>query len=155
DLLRVYEVLFNRTGPPEAAARARLVKRLDPLFPAGGRELNAMLCEVLVYLEAPGVAGKALKLMAEAPTQEEQMEYAKSLRALKSGWTPAQRKEYFSWYLKAANYKGGASFQGFLRLMKGDAVATLTAREKEELKPILEAKPVAPTPIVGKTRPFV
>src|SRR5262249_4431262 len=107
DLLRIYAILFNRTGFPDRAARARLIKRFDPLFPAAGRELNAMLCELLVYLEAPGVAAKALRLMAEAPTQEEQMEYAKSLRALETGWTPEQRKEYFGWYLKAANYKGG------------------------------------------------
>src|SRR5207245_961823 len=96
-----------------------------------------------------------LQLMAEAPTQEEQIEYAKSLRDLRTGWTPAQRHEYFAWYLKAANYKGGASLRGFFRDMKGDAVATLTAKEKEELRPVLEARPVAPTPIAGKPRPFV
>jgi putative heme-binding domain-containing protein len=39
--------------------------------------------------------------------------------------------------------------------MKADAVATLTGKEKEELKPVLEAKPAAPTPIVGKPRPLV
>jgi putative heme-binding domain-containing protein len=155
DLLRVYEVLFNRMGWPERAARARVIKRLDPLFPAKGREPNAMLCEVLVYLEAPTVAAKALRLMTEAPTQEEQLEYARSLRVLQTGWTPAQRKEYFTWYLKAAHFNGGASLRGFLRNMKRDAVATLTDPEKGELKPILEAAPLAPTPIVGKPRPFV
>src|SRR5207244_12970075 len=102
-----------------------ILQRFSQRFPANGRELNADLCQLLVYLEAPDVVSKALKLMADAPTQEEQIEYAKSLRVLKSGWTPAQRKEYFAWYLKAANYKGGASLQGFFRLMKGDAVATL------------------------------
>ena len=34
------------------------------------------------------------------------MEYAKSLRMLKSGWTLEQRKTYFSWFVKAAHYKG-------------------------------------------------
>src|SRR5205807_275133 len=69
DLLRVYAVLFNRMGWPERATRAQLIKRFDPLYPARGRELNAELCQLLVYLEAPSVAGKTLKLMAEAPTQ--------------------------------------------------------------------------------------
>jgi len=155
DFLRVYSVLFNRLGWPERATRAKLIKRFDPLYPAKGREMNAELCQLLVYLEAPDVAAKTLKLLAEAPTQEEQLEYAKSLRVLETGWTPAERAAYFGWYLKAANFKGGASLQGFLRLMKDDAMATLTPREKEELRPILEAKPVAPTPIVGKERPFV
>jgi putative heme-binding domain-containing protein len=155
DMLRVYAILFNRLGWPERADRARLIKRFDPLFPAKGRELNADLCQLLVYLEAPGVAGKALHLMAEAPTQEEQMEYAKTLRVLETGWTLAQRKEYFSWYLKAANYKGGASLRGFLRIMKGDATATLTAKESKELRTVLEAMPLTATPVIGKPRPFV
>ncbi len=155
DMMRVYGVLFNRTGKPEEEARARLVKHFDPFFPAKGREVNAELCQLLVYLEAPSVAAKALKLMAEAPTQEEQIEYAKSLRVLTAGWTPEGRKEYFTWFLKAANFKGGASLAGFFKRMKTDAVATLTEPEKKELQPILDAKPLAPTPIVGKPRPFV
>ncbi len=155
ELLRIYSVLFNRTGKPDGAVRARLVKRYDALFPAKGRELNAELCALLVYLEAPDVAAKSLKLIAEAPTQEEQIEYAKSLRVLKTGWTPEMRKEYFSWYLQAANFKGGASLNGFFRNMKNDAVATLTSAEKVDLKPILDAKPVVGTPIVGKPRPLV
>jgi putative heme-binding domain-containing protein len=43
---------------------------------------------------------------------------------------------------------------GFLRIMKKDAMKTLSEQEKTELKPILEAKPVK-APIVGKPRPFV
>src|SRR5205807_1050833 len=106
-------------------------------------------------LEAPDVVARTLKLMAEAPTQEEQMEYARSLRVLKTGWTLPQRKEYFSWFLRAAHFKGGNSLSGFLRIMKNDAVATLTAKEKTELKKILEAKPAEVAPIVGKPRPLV
>ncbi len=155
DLLRVWEVALNRMGWPDRSTRARLIKQLDPHFPAKGREVNAELCQVLVYLEAPGVAARALRLMAEAPTQEEQMEYSRSLRALETGWTPGQRKEYFSWFLKAANFKGGASLRGFLRIMKDDAVKTLTAREKVDLKSILEAQPAAPAAVATKSRPLV
>ena len=155
DLLRVYAVLFNRMGWPDREARARLIKRFDVHYPARSRELNADLCQLLVYLEAPGVAAKTLRLMAEAPTQEEQMEYAKTLRCLETGWTPAMRHEYFAWYLRAAHFKGGASFQGFLRLMKTDAVATLTEKEKAELQPLLEAKAAAPAPVTGAPRALV
>jgi putative heme-binding domain-containing protein len=94
-------------------------------------------------------------LIDDAPTQEEQLEYAKSLRILKTGWTTALRKKYFEWYLQAATLKGGASLRGFLRLMKKDAVAILTSQEKEELKPILEAEPLPPRKLAGKSRPIV
>src|SRR5262249_31310731 len=116
---------------------------------------NAELCQILVYLEAPKVVEKTLKLLADAPTQEEQLEYGRSLRVLKSGWTLSQRKEYFRWLLKAASFRGGASMRGFLRIMRNDAIATLTDDDKKALKEILDAKPTEKAPITGKPRAVV
>ena len=101
------------------AARDRVVHGSTRSSRRSDCELNAELCQLLVYLEAPGVAAKTLKLLAEAPTQEEQIEYAQSLRMLKTGWTPEQRKEYFAWFLKAADFKGGNSFQRLPRQHQG------------------------------------
>jgi putative heme-binding domain-containing protein len=153
DLLRVYPVLFVRMGPPDESTRSKLIERFDPRYPAKARFLNAELCQLLVYLQAPGVAAKTLMLLAEAPTQEEQIEYAKSLRMLRAGWTPSQRRQYFQWFLKAANYKGGNSFGGFLDNIKRDAVATLSPEERVALKPILEAKPEPKATVTGPPRP--
>jgi putative heme-binding domain-containing protein len=154
ELLRVYGLVFNRLGRPDEGQRKRAIARFDPHYPAGGRELNAELCQLLVYLQAPDAARKTMALLAKAPTQEEQIEYARSLRVLKAGWTPALRKAYFSWFLKAGTFKGGASLGGFLRLIKSDAVATLTPKERLALKSVLEAKP-STTPVAVKPRPFV
>ncbi|MCY2962189.1 MAG: c-type cytochrome, partial [Planctomycetota bacterium] len=155
DVLRVYAVQFNRLGWPGRAARAAVIARLDPLFPADSRELNNELCNLLVYLEAPGVAGKTLALIEKAPTQEEQMEYVRALRVLSTGWTIAERSEFFSWFLKASNFRGGNSLRGFLKRMKDDAVATLSVKEKEQVQAILDAKPAGPAPIAGKPRSLV
>jgi len=116
------------------------------LFPAPSRELNAELCQMLVYLETPSAATKLMDALRGAPTQEEQLEYARALRVLKTGWTMPLREEYFRWFLKAANFKGGASLAGFMRDMKNDAVGTLSEEEKTALKPILEAKPERKSP---------
>lgn len=154
ELLRVYGLVFNRMGQPDEPTRKRTIARLDAVYPTKHRLVNPELCQLLVYLEAPTVATKTLKLLAEAPTQEEQMDYAKSLRMLKTGWTMDQRKEYFSWFVKAAKYKGGNSFTGFMKNIKDDAILTLNDTEKVALKPILEAK--IDTPIINvKPRPFV
>ena len=92
----------------------------------------------------------------KAPTQEEQIDYAKSLRHLKTGWTTELQKTYFSWFLKAASYRGGASFGLFVQHIKEDAVANLSDGQKAELKAILEAKPESTTPIAAlQKRPFV
>jgi putative heme-binding domain-containing protein len=133
DLLRVYAILFNRTGKPDEAARKNLISRLDAHYPAKSRELNAELCQTLVYLEAPAVVEKTLALLAAAPTQEEQLEYAKSLRVLKTGWTLPQRSLYFAWLQKATQFKGGASLRGFLNLMLEDAIGSLNEAEKTAL----------------------
>ena len=101
---------------------------------------------MLVYLEAPSAATKLMAKLRTAPTQEEQMEYARALRVLKTGWTMPLREEYFRWFLKAANFKGGASLTGFMRNMKSDAEATLSKAEATALQPILDARPEIKSP---------
>jgi putative heme-binding domain-containing protein len=158
DLLRVYAVLFNRAGKPDPSWRQKVIAQFDPLFPSKSRELNAELCQMLVYLEAPGIARKSLRMIAEAPTQEEQLEYARALRVLRSGWTPAQRADYFGWFQKAAHFKGGASLRGFLNIMIDDAVDTLSDAEKSALiKQNLRTQMAlsAASTVPAKSRPLV
>jgi putative heme-binding domain-containing protein len=155
-LVRAYGLVLTRMGEPSEAQRKALITRLDPVFPAQSAPLNSRLTELLVYLQAPNTAAKAMKLLAASPTQEEQIDYTKSLRLLKTGWTPKLREDYFRWFLKAGGYRGGASFGQFVSYIKTDAVAGLSAKEKAALKPILEAKPqTGTTPLIAKTRPFV
>ena len=53
DLLRVYTIVFTRLGSPDRVSRNRLIKHFDSVFPAKNYEVNADLCELLVYLECP------------------------------------------------------------------------------------------------------
>src|SRR5262249_19634782 len=140
DLLRVYTIVFTRLGSPDRVMRNRLIKRFDPVFPTKNYEVNADLCQLLVYLEAPGVAAKALKLMATAPSQEEQIDYAKSLARLETGWSLALRKEYLTWFSKAGGFKGGQTLQQAINSLRTTAAAQLTAKEKEEFQALLQAK---------------
>jgi putative heme-binding domain-containing protein len=155
DLLRVYTIVFTRLGSPDRIDRNRLIKHFDPLFPAGSFEVNADLCQLLVYLEAPDVAEKTLKLMAAAPSQEEQIDYAKSLARLETGWTPTLRLEYLKWFARAARFKGGQTLQQAIGSIRQTALAQLPAKEKEEFAPLLAAAKTAEPAIVAKPRPFV
>ncbi|MCP3915949.1 MAG: DUF1080 domain-containing protein [bacterium] len=146
DLLRTYTLVLTRLGPPAPTAREHLVAHLSPRFPERGRALNAELCRLLVYLQAPGVAAPTLELLALAPTQEEQLEYIKSLRRLETGWTPPLRKKYFEWFAQAGGYRGGASFAGFVSGIKTEAIAALTPEERAGLQPILDAGPTTRSP---------
>ncbi len=147
ELLRDYALTFTRLGRPDDDECARIAARFEPLFPTRHRELNADLCELLVYLQAPGVASKAVALLAAAPSQEEQVEYAKSLRLLRVGWTQQLRETYFRWFARARGYRGGASFAGFVARIRKDALATLTDAERKALEPILAAETPAGSPL--------
>jgi putative heme-binding domain-containing protein len=155
ELIRVYGVLFNRMGRPDGAERALTIERHDSHFPAQQRFVNTELCQLLVFLESPTVAAKAMKLMEQAPTQEEQIDYARCLRVLKVGWAPALREQYFRWFLKAAAFKGGPSIEGYLANIRRDAVDSLTDAEKTALKPVLDLKPKDVAAVPVKPRPFV
>ena len=83
-MMRAYTLAFTRLGHPQETTRQGLIAKFDPLFPSPVRELNAELCQMLVYLEAPSAATKLMAALRAAPTQEEQLEYARALRVLKS-----------------------------------------------------------------------
>lgn len=141
DLMRAYSLAFTRLGNPDEATRQALIAKFSPLFPAATRELNAELAPMLVFLEAPTAAAKLSAALAAAPSQEEQLDLARSMRMLKTGWTLDQRRAYFGWFLKAANFRGGSSLAGFLRDIKSDAVATLSDGDKTALADVLNAQP--------------
>jgi putative heme-binding domain-containing protein len=147
DLLRAYSLLFTRLGPPSEATRLRLIARFDPLFPAGTRDLNVQLANLLVYLESPRIAAKGMALLRTVGTQEEQIEYVLALRALKAGWTTPLREQYFRWFVTtAAAYRGGNTFARALNTIKSDAVKNLSEGDRIALKPVLELRPESRSP---------
>lgn len=155
DLLRVYQVVLNRFGRPDDSGVAKIVQKLDPVYPNSNRYINVEVIQVLVFLQADTAARKIVALLERAPTQQEQIEYARALRVLKTGWTPELRRAYFSWFPKADAYRGGNSFRGFMANIKNDALALLTLAEKTALKPILEAKPAPSADPAAAARPIV
>jgi hypothetical protein len=143
DLIRVYSIVFNRLGQPDRATRNRVIRRFDPLLPAKSYNLNFDLCQLLAYVEAPGLAEKAVKLMAQTKSKEEQMGFAWPLAYLETGWTPQLRKEYLDWYsIKAAKYKGGNKYSQIVGTMRQTALSHLTASERKMLN--IGLAPAAP-----------
>lgn len=155
-LVRDYMLAFTRMGEPDAATKESLIKHLAPLFPTNDPALNRDLCEVLVYLGDASIVAKAEPLVNGSPTQEEQIDYARILRFAKTGWTKELRADYFSWFLRAANYKGGASFDLFIGEIKQNALSTMTEEEKLAIKDVLDAKPETKAPsFTAKPMQFV
>ncbi|MBA2706640.1 MAG: PQQ-dependent sugar dehydrogenase, partial [Gemmatimonadaceae bacterium] len=148
EALRAYGLCFIRMGRPTDAVSNSLRSRFNSMFPHKSVSVTHELTELLVYLKSPTVVDKSMKLLDGAQTQEEQLFYAFQIRNLAIGWTPQLRDSYFRWLNRAQqNYRGGASFQLFLKNVRSDAVKTLSEQEKVAyaplLKPVIEAPPEA------------
>lgn len=139
--VRLIQIVLHRFGNPDEATLAAMIAKLDPGYPADNFELNWLLTETLAYLQAPNTAAKGMALIAAAESQEPEMEYARSLRFLKTGWTKELRTQQLEWFLKAANYKGGSSFDKFIEFIRNDSLSTFTEAEKTELAALIEKKP--------------
>jgi putative heme-binding domain-containing protein len=139
--VRLIQITLHRFSDPDAGTIAKITAKLDPAYPAENFELNWLLTETLAHLQAPSAAAKGMALIAGAESQEPQIEYARSLRFLHTGWTPQLRTEQLEWFLKAANYRGGSSFEKFLEFIRNDSTATFTESEKTNFAELLAKKP--------------
>ncbi|MCA9057806.1 MAG: c-type cytochrome, partial [Planctomycetaceae bacterium] len=156
DTLRVLTLTFLRIGPPNADERTSILEHLESSIPAATPELNSELAQLVVYLQAPWAATKLVPLVTEAPTQEEQIDLARSVRHLRVGWTPELQQQYFEWCVRALSYRGGASFGLFVENIRNDAIALLSDADRERMKELLEARPASDQPAFTATpRRFV
>ena len=141
NLLRALTLALARGGTPQGEIRGRLLVWLDGIYPAASPGENRELTVLLAFLGAPSVVPKAIALLENSTSQEEQITYAMNLRFMKEGWTPALRVKYFRWLARADNYHGGPRFRAYLADIRRDAMASLPADKKTpELERILKTK---------------
>ena len=56
----------------------------------------------------------------------QQIAYAYVLRNATTGWTSKLRTEYFSWFPRTRNWKGGSSFGGFIQNIRTESLANVS-----------------------------
>jgi putative heme-binding domain-containing protein len=83
-----------------------------------------------------------------AMTHQAQIDIARSLRARPDLWSQAQRRDYFAWLAGTASWRGGASFNLFLKNLRDEAIAWATPAEHAALQESFAATstPVATLP---------
>jgi putative heme-binding domain-containing protein len=65
------------------------------------------------------------------------------LRNATTGWTSKLRTEYFSWFSRTRNWKGGASFGGFIQNIRGDALLNVSDHTERAAFDALSKPPAA------------
>ena len=169
--LRVLELSFIRQGRPSADLCAAAIETLDPFYPSTNEDINHELCQVLLYLQAPGVVAKTVDLLEKAPTLEEQTYYVMRLRDITNGWTMDLRRRYLGWFQKKRGhmahrpelvqsfhdvglaYSDGISLEPYLDNFWDEAAATLSAGECAALAQYLPKPHLSPP--AGRVRKFV
>ncbi len=170
DKLRVLEVSMSRQGKPKGDAARQIAEELGPLYPSASDAVNRELCQLLLAVDAPNAVAKSMKLLASARKQEQQMQYVLYLRTISTGWTAELRRDYFAWWNQdhgraehpalmmkwfeeaGRPYSDGASYPGFVTMLRADAIGTLSPAEKGALEPVLNAfVPPSPPPSKRKT----
>ena len=170
EALRVLSLCFIRMGKPDAATAEEIITAISPLYPAKTDALNRELVDMLVYLGSPDVVAKTVPLLSQEAVgleeiefdddllkrsgrygnsflnqkannpQRQQIHYAFALKNVSNGWTPELRKQFFTWFAKARNFKGGASFGGFINNFRNEALSKITdAKEKAEMDSLSKA----------------
>lgn len=170
EALRVLSLCFIRMGKPDAATAEEIITAISPLYPAKTDALNRELVDMLVYLGSPDVVAKTVPLLSQEAVgleeiefdddllkrsgrygnsflnqkannpQRQQIHYAFALKNVSNGWTPELRKQFFTWFAKARNFKGGASFGGFINNFRNEALSRITdAKEKAAMDSLSKA----------------
>lgn len=112
---------------------ADVLAQLDSIYPGRSYTTNQLLSEMLVQLSSPDAIPKTLELLKTTMNQAEQMHYLFVLRNEKHGWTLDQRRTYFEMLAGTRHYLGGAGMPDFLKKIREEAVAALSASDQEAL----------------------
>ena len=70
--------------------------------------------------------GRTVQGATDARADRQQIAYAYALRHATVGWTPELRTQFFSWFPRTSEWKGGASFTGFLRNIRNESLAKIS-----------------------------
>lgn len=170
--LRAAGLVFARHGPPDEAARQKVLAKIDSSFPAKDDFMNRELCRMLSYLQAPAIVARTLTLMDSAgpspapdwlPLAKRNEKYGKTVEAMIANLPPAQvihyvyclrvvngpwhadeRKRFFAWLAKLSANSGGESYAGFILDLRKETLATATPEEREWLEKLPTGAPPNP-----------
>ncbi len=84
----------------------------------------------------------AVKQAGNSRPDRQQIAYAYALRHATAGWTAALHRDYFSWFTTTHDWKGGASFGGFLSNIRTEALDLVVDDQERQILADLSKAPV-------------
>jgi putative heme-binding domain-containing protein len=111
---------------------ARIHELLVRRFPAADERLSRELASVLAFCGRPEGTRRILAAFPPGDTNPAlQLHYLYVLRGATEGWTADEKATLLDVYARAAHWRGGASFPGFVNLLFEGTIAGFSADEKK------------------------
>ena len=132
-LLRVFHLAcLEVEGGCRESLRKQLADIVSPRFPAADEALNREYARTLSYANHPGAIASILaQIPDDDSSQQLQIHYVYCLRTIREGWTPEQKKALVAWFQKSKDWRGGASFPGFLNRLFESSLEFFDENERE------------------------
>jgi putative heme-binding domain-containing protein len=119
-------------GDLDAARLQQVHQKLIARFPSTDERLTRELASVLAFCGQPGASEKILTAMPKGDTNPTlQIHLLLALRNGTTGWTAAQKASLMDVYSRAAQWRGGASFPGFINLLFESTIKGFSDEEKQ------------------------
>lgn len=135
DTLRLCQVAMHR-GKIDPNTVAPLRKQIAEEFPAGDSRMNHELIRLCAYLQADGVAERALTYINDTDNSEmDRTLVAMYLQFLSHDWNARQRFQILKYYENAANVVSPGSISSYLMAVTRDFAKSLS---DEDVQAILE-----------------
>ena len=136
ETLRTVELSIIRQGLPATDRREQLLTRLDMIDPEGSFAIGWLSGELLVRLESNHAVSWLLRALAAAATQEEQLQYAKTLSRIETGWSVKTARQVVAWLNSSLGMPGGRLVETAWRNLRSD----FSAVWPEELRAALASE---------------
>ena len=132
-LLRVFHLAcLELPSGCRQSLRDQIYDLVAPRFPADSEMLNREYALTMAYASHPGAIAS---ILAQIPASDEnqplQIHYVYCLREIKIGWTEEQKQILLAWFRKARDWRGGASFVGFINRLFESSLEFFDPRERQ------------------------
>ena len=147
-------------GDLDADRLKQVHQKLIARFPSSDERLTRELANVLAFCGQPEASTKILAALPTGDTNPAlQIHLLLALRGTTGGWTAAQKATLMDVYARAAHWRGGASFPGFINLLFESTIAGFSADEKQmaygkvpQFAPLTETELAAATANAARAR---
>jgi putative heme-binding domain-containing protein len=155
-----FQPLTITAGDLDADRLKQVHQKLIARFPSTDERLTRELASVLAFCGQPEASTKILAAFPKDDTNPAlQIHLLKVLRGTTGGWTVAQKATLIDVYARAATWRGGASFPGFINLLFEATIKDFTDADKQlaygkvpQFAPLTEAEIAAANAAAARGR---